>query len=47
VWAAYHGDKIHWYVPPELFEFDTLATAHPEGVRDQMAASGGVLRGGD
>jgi len=47
VWAAYHGDKIHWYVPPELFDFDTLATAQPEGVRDMMAASGGVVKLGD
>ena len=38
VWAAYHGDKIHWYVPPELHEFDTLATAAPEQVRDSMAS---------
>ncbi|NWG52404.1 MAG: SDR family oxidoreductase [Hydrogenophilaceae bacterium] len=39
VWSAYHEDKIHWYVPPELIEFDKLATAAPEAVRDQMAAS--------
>ncbi|MBI1186805.1 MAG: SDR family oxidoreductase [Alphaproteobacteria bacterium] len=39
VWSAYHEDKIHWYVPPELIEFDTLATTAPEAVRDQMAAA--------
>ena len=44
VWAAYHEDKIHWYVPAELAEFDVLATAHPERVRDQFAAMGGVVR---
>ena len=44
VWAAYHGDKIHWYVPAELHEFDTLATAHPEKVRDHFVARGGVVR---
>jgi len=38
VWAAYHTDKIHWYVPPELHEFDTQATAAPEAIRDAMAA---------
>ena len=38
VWAAYHSDKIHWYVPPELHAFDTLVTASPEQVRDAMAA---------
>lgn len=40
VWEAYHADKIHWYVPPELFDFDTRATAAPETVRDDMAAGG-------
>jgi NAD(P)-dependent dehydrogenase (short-subunit alcohol dehydrogenase family) len=43
VWGAYHTDKIHWYVPPELHEFDLQATAAPEAVRDAMAARGGVL----
>jgi NAD(P)-dependent dehydrogenase (short-subunit alcohol dehydrogenase family) len=46
VWAAYTTDKIHWYVPPELHEFDIQATAAPELMRDGMAARGGVL-GGD
>jgi short-subunit dehydrogenase len=36
VWHAYHTDKIHWYVPPELLEFDQMATAQPEAVRDQI-----------
>ena len=40
VWGAYFTDKIHWYVPPELEEFDKLATAHPEQVRDQMVNAG-------
>jgi short-subunit dehydrogenase len=40
VWDAYHQDRIHWYVPPELYDFDQLATAHPEQVRDQMATQG-------
>ena len=44
VWAAYHEDKIHWYVPPELKEHDLAATANPEAVRDAMAAAGGVVR---
>jgi NAD(P)-dependent dehydrogenase (short-subunit alcohol dehydrogenase family) len=43
VWGAYHTDKIHWYVPPELHDFDTQATAAPEAVRDAMARTGGVL----
>ncbi len=45
VWRAYHADRIHWYVPEELAAFDALATAQPEQVRDQMAASGGFVRG--
>ena len=47
VWGAYHTDKIHWYVPAELHEFDTQATAAPEALRDAMAASGGVLGGAE
>lgn len=42
VWSAYHTDKIHWYVPAELHEFDQAATAAPEAVRDQMAAGEGL-----
>ena len=38
VWEAYHSDKLHWYVPPELFELDKAATLTPEAVREQMAA---------
>ncbi|MDP3852122.1 SDR family oxidoreductase [Phenylobacterium sp.] len=40
VWAAYHADTLHWYVPPELVEMDKMATAAPEAMRDQMAAGG-------
>ena len=39
VWEAYHSDKLHWYVPPELFELDKAATLTPELVREQMAAN--------
>lgn len=37
VWAAYHGDLLHWYVPQELKEFDLQATAAPEIVREERA----------
>src|SRR6185503_15552040 len=37
VWEAYHTDKLHWYVPPEIYELDTAATLTPEGTRDNMA----------
>lgn len=37
VWEAYHSDKLHWYVPPEIYEMDKLATLEPEGTRDRFA----------
>jgi NAD(P)-dependent dehydrogenase (short-subunit alcohol dehydrogenase family) len=39
VWRAYHEDKLHWYVPPELVALDHQATLEPEKTRDQMAAN--------
>lgn len=44
VWEAYHADKLHWYVPPELVELDKAATLNPEAMRDQMA-KGGLFSG--
>lgn len=35
VWAAYHGDKVHYYVPAELHDLDKLITAEPEHTRDE------------
>ena len=35
-WAAYHADRIHWYVPPELVERDRAKAADPERLRDEM-----------
>jgi NADP-dependent 3-hydroxy acid dehydrogenase YdfG len=43
VWSAYTTDKIHWYVPPEIFELDKLATLQPEVAREQIAAMTGFL----
>ena len=40
VWQAYHSDKLHWYVPPELVELDKAATLMPEATRDRMAKAG-------
>jgi NAD(P)-dependent dehydrogenase (short-subunit alcohol dehydrogenase family) len=37
VWAAYHGDLLHWYVPAELKDFDLQATSVPELVREERA----------
>ncbi len=38
VWAAYHGDRLHWYVPEELQAFDQEVAAEPERVREERAA---------
>ncbi len=39
VWQAYHSDKLHWYVPPELVEMDKAGTLDPEAMREQLASS--------
>ena len=36
VWEAYHSDRLHWYVPPEIVERDQAAAIDPEGLRDEM-----------
>ena len=46
VWSAYATDKIHWYVPPEIFELDKLATLQPEVAREQIGAMTGFLTQG-
>ena len=38
VWNAYHGNKLHWYVPPELVERDKAKMDSPEAMRDEMIA---------
>lgn len=37
VWEAYGSDKLHWYVPPEIYDLDKAATLAPEQTRDNMA----------
>ena len=37
VWEAYHSDRLHWYVPPEIYEMDKAATLEPEATRERMA----------
>jgi NAD(P)-dependent dehydrogenase (short-subunit alcohol dehydrogenase family) len=34
VWAAYEGDKLHWYLPEELADYDVAVTSNPESARD-------------
>lgn len=45
VWEAYHSDKMHWYVPPELAELDREATSSPERERDKWIAVAASRRG--
>ena len=40
VWQAYHEDRVHWYVPPELKELHVQAVAAPEATRDYFIALG-------
>jgi NAD(P)-dependent dehydrogenase (short-subunit alcohol dehydrogenase family) len=40
VWAAYHGDKLHWYVPEELAAYDVEVTRRPEAARDRRIDGG-------
>ena len=37
-WNAYHGNKLHWYVPPELVERDKAKMDSPEAMRDEQIA---------
>ena len=39
VWSAYHGDRLHWYVPEELKTFALQVANAPEAVRDERAAT--------
>lgn len=38
VWAAYHQDKLHWYVPEELRAFHLQVVNEPEVVREERTA---------
>jgi NAD(P)-dependent dehydrogenase (short-subunit alcohol dehydrogenase family) len=35
VWSAYHGDRLHWYVPEEIEEIDRRKVESPEAMRDE------------
>lgn len=38
VWAAYHEDRLHWYVPEELRAFHAQVVTEPETVREERTA---------
>lgn len=38
VWDAYHGTRLHSYVPPELQDVDVRITQDPDWARDHLIA---------
>ena len=38
VWKAYHDNRLHWYVPPELAERESDKLESPEAMRDELIA---------
>ncbi len=36
VWQAYHGNRLHWYVPPEIVWIDRLKGLFPQLVRGRV-----------
>jgi len=36
-WAAYHSDKLHWYVPPDIRWLDIMKALAPRFTRKQIA----------
>lgn len=43
VWAAYHSDKLHWYVPGEIAWIDRIKGFAPRYMRGQIAKRIGAL----
>jgi NAD(P)-dependent dehydrogenase (short-subunit alcohol dehydrogenase family) len=41
VWSAYHDEtaQLHWYVPAELRDLESVKAAGPEGMRETMIAT--------
>jgi hypothetical protein len=46
VWAAYHSDKLHWYVPDEIAWIDRIKGFAPRFMRNQITKRIGGLLGG-
>lgn len=38
VWRAYHEDRVHWYVPEDLFPYDVDITTDPVAARNRLIA---------
>lgn len=45
VWAAYHSDRLHWYVPAELAWIDRIKGFAPRVMRNQITKRIGSLFG--
>src|SRR5271163_1851348 len=45
-WAAYHSDRLHWYVPPEIRRIDVLKALFPSFTRNQIKKQVAGLFGG-
>ena len=45
VWSAYHGDKIHWYVPKDIGWIDWVKAFSPKMVRNRIMKSMTRLQG--
>ncbi|MFM5916630.1 MAG: SDR family oxidoreductase [Novosphingobium sp.] len=41
-WAAWEGDRLHWFIPPELAALDLAARQDAEAVRDRRIAGSPV-----
>jgi NAD(P)-dependent dehydrogenase (short-subunit alcohol dehydrogenase family) len=39
VWRAYTEDRVHWYVPEELFPYDVEITTDPVAARNRIIAN--------
>jgi len=39
VWSAYHGDRLHWYVPPGIAWLDRIKALAPRFLRNRFSAS--------
>ncbi|HTQ14946.1 MAG TPA: SDR family oxidoreductase [Rhizomicrobium sp.] len=46
-WAAYHSDKLHWYVPPDIRWLDVLKALVPNFTRRQIRKQALGVFGGE
>ncbi|HSM97228.1 MAG TPA: SDR family oxidoreductase [Rhizomicrobium sp.] len=46
-WQAYHSDKLHWYVPPDIRRIDIIKALAPGFMRKQISKQllGGLFSG--